>query len=136
MVSDPSAVISIDGHPVGTGMWTGQLPSGTHGVHITAPLEPEIAMWRVAWPGSKSAMPRLPRVMRTAAIFVSSRIRRPARVQEEAYHQGLRTALRALSVGLTTAALLAEAAPAASPTTYRDHAYSSATLPYRIDVNL
>jgi chitodextrinase len=38
----------------------------------------------------------------------------------------LRTALRALSLGLTTAALLAEAAPAASPTTYRDHAYSSA----------
>ena len=37
VVSDPNAVISVDGHPVGTGMWMGQLPSGTHGVHITAP---------------------------------------------------------------------------------------------------
>ena len=36
IVSDPSAVITIDGHVVGTGSWTGQLPPGTHTVHIEA----------------------------------------------------------------------------------------------------
>jgi hypothetical protein len=36
IVSDPKAVISIDGHVVGTGSWTGQLSSGTHTVHIEA----------------------------------------------------------------------------------------------------
>jgi hypothetical protein len=36
VVSDPRAVIRIDGHVVGTGSWTGQLSSGTHTVHIEA----------------------------------------------------------------------------------------------------
>jgi hypothetical protein len=36
IVTDASAVISVDGHPVGTGMWTGTLPSGTHAVVIDA----------------------------------------------------------------------------------------------------
>jgi hypothetical protein len=36
IVTDATAVISVDGHPVGTGMWTGTLPSGTHAVVIDA----------------------------------------------------------------------------------------------------
>jgi hypothetical protein len=36
IVSDPSAVISIDGRVVGTATWTGKLPSGPHTVHISA----------------------------------------------------------------------------------------------------
>jgi hypothetical protein len=36
IVSDPSAVISIDGHVVGTASWAGQLPSGAHTVQISA----------------------------------------------------------------------------------------------------
>lgn len=36
VVSDARAVISIDGHVVGTGSWTGQLSSGAHTVHIEA----------------------------------------------------------------------------------------------------
>jgi hypothetical protein len=36
IVSDPSAVISVDGHVVGTGLWTGNLPSGTHLVTLSA----------------------------------------------------------------------------------------------------
>lgn len=37
IVSDPSAVISIDGKVVGTATWVGQLPSGSHSVHVSAP---------------------------------------------------------------------------------------------------
>jgi PEGA domain-containing protein len=36
IVSDAKAVITIDGHVVGTGTWTGQLSSGVHSVHIEA----------------------------------------------------------------------------------------------------
>jgi hypothetical protein len=36
IVSDARAVITIDGHVVGTGTWTGQLSSGVHTVHIEA----------------------------------------------------------------------------------------------------
>jgi hypothetical protein len=36
IVSDPKAVISVDGHVVGTASWVGQLPSGVHTVHISA----------------------------------------------------------------------------------------------------
>jgi hypothetical protein len=36
IVSDPSAVISIDGRVVGTATWVGKLPSGPHTVHISA----------------------------------------------------------------------------------------------------
>jgi hypothetical protein len=36
IVSDPSAVISVDGHVVGTASWVGQLPSGSHSVHVSA----------------------------------------------------------------------------------------------------
>lgn len=36
IVSDPSAVISVDGHVVGTAQWTGKLPSGPHTVHVSA----------------------------------------------------------------------------------------------------
>jgi hypothetical protein len=36
IIADASAVISVDGHPVGTGMWSGTLPSGTHAVVIDA----------------------------------------------------------------------------------------------------
>ena len=36
IVADPSAVISVDGHVVGTATWSGQLPSGAHTVHVTA----------------------------------------------------------------------------------------------------
>lgn len=36
IVSDPSAVISVDGHVVGTATWVGQLPSGSHSVHVSA----------------------------------------------------------------------------------------------------
>jgi PEGA domain len=35
IVSDPRAIISIDGHVVGTGTWIGQLPSGQHAVQIS-----------------------------------------------------------------------------------------------------
>lgn len=35
IVSDPTAVIRIDGRVVGTAQWTGTLPSGTHTVHVT-----------------------------------------------------------------------------------------------------
>lgn len=35
IVSDPSAVISIDGHVVGTGQWVGTLASGTHNVYLS-----------------------------------------------------------------------------------------------------
>lgn len=37
IVSDPNAVISVDGHVVGTATWSGKLPSGTHSVHVSAP---------------------------------------------------------------------------------------------------
>jgi PEGA domain len=36
VLTDPRAVISIDGHVVGTGTWIGQLPSGAHAVHLSA----------------------------------------------------------------------------------------------------
>lgn len=36
IVSDPSAVISIDGRVVGTAQWVGKLASGPHTVHVTA----------------------------------------------------------------------------------------------------
>jgi hypothetical protein len=36
IVTDPSAVISVDGHVVGTGLWTGKLPSGSHAVSLSA----------------------------------------------------------------------------------------------------
>jgi hypothetical protein len=36
VMSDANAVISVDGHVVGTGMWTGTLPSGTHAVSVSA----------------------------------------------------------------------------------------------------
>jgi hypothetical protein len=36
IVSDPSAVISVDGHVVGTATWSGTLPSGSHSVHVSA----------------------------------------------------------------------------------------------------
>jgi hypothetical protein len=36
VVSDPSAVISVDGHVVGTATWSGMLPSGSHAVHVSA----------------------------------------------------------------------------------------------------
>jgi len=36
IVSDPSAVLSVDGHVVGTATWSGTLPSGTHSVHVSA----------------------------------------------------------------------------------------------------
>jgi hypothetical protein len=36
IVSDPKAVISVDGHVVGTASWVGRLPSGVHTVHISA----------------------------------------------------------------------------------------------------
>jgi hypothetical protein len=36
IVSDPSAVISVDGHVVGTAQWVGKLPSGPHTVHVSA----------------------------------------------------------------------------------------------------
>ena len=36
VVSDPAAVISIDGHVVGTATWSGTLPSGAHSVHVSA----------------------------------------------------------------------------------------------------
>jgi hypothetical protein len=35
IVSDPSAVIAVDGHVVGTGTWVGQLPSGSHSVQLS-----------------------------------------------------------------------------------------------------
>jgi PEGA domain len=37
VVSDPRAVISVDGHVVGTATWSGTLPSGAHSVHVSAP---------------------------------------------------------------------------------------------------
>ncbi len=37
IVSEPSAVISVDGHVVATATWAGQLPSGAHSVHVSAP---------------------------------------------------------------------------------------------------
>jgi hypothetical protein len=36
IMSDPSAVISVDGHVVSTGQWVGTLPSGTHSVYVSA----------------------------------------------------------------------------------------------------
>ena len=36
VVADTSAVISVDGHVVGTATWSGTLPSGTHTVHVSA----------------------------------------------------------------------------------------------------
>lgn len=36
VVADPSAVISVDGHVVGTATWSGTLPSGAHAVHVSA----------------------------------------------------------------------------------------------------
>ncbi|HTV17258.1 MAG TPA: PEGA domain-containing protein, partial [Polyangiaceae bacterium] len=36
IVSDPNAVISIDGHVVATAQWTGTLTSGAHTVHVSA----------------------------------------------------------------------------------------------------
>jgi hypothetical protein len=36
VVSDPTAVIRIDGRVVGTGTWSGTLPSGAHSVHVSA----------------------------------------------------------------------------------------------------
>ena len=36
IVSDPSAVISVDGHVVGTAQWVGKLASGPHTVHVSA----------------------------------------------------------------------------------------------------
>jgi len=36
IVSDPSAVITVDGHVVGTATWSGRLPSGAHSVHVSA----------------------------------------------------------------------------------------------------
>jgi hypothetical protein len=36
IVSDASAVISVDGHVVGTASWTGKLASGTHHVSVSA----------------------------------------------------------------------------------------------------
>jgi hypothetical protein len=36
VVSDPSAVISVDGHVVGTATWSGTLPSGSHAVYVSA----------------------------------------------------------------------------------------------------
>lgn len=36
IVSDPSAVITVDGHVVGTATWSGTLPSGSHSVHVSA----------------------------------------------------------------------------------------------------
>jgi len=36
IVSDPSAVIRVDGHVVGTAAWVGQLPSGSHSVNVSA----------------------------------------------------------------------------------------------------
>jgi hypothetical protein len=36
IISDPNAVISVDGHVVGTGQWMGTLPSGTHAVYVSA----------------------------------------------------------------------------------------------------
>jgi len=36
IMSDPSAVISVDGHVVGTGQWVGTLASGTHSVYVSA----------------------------------------------------------------------------------------------------
>jgi hypothetical protein len=37
IVSDPSAVISVDGKVVGTASWVGPLGTGSHVVHVTAP---------------------------------------------------------------------------------------------------
>jgi hypothetical protein len=37
IMSDPSAVISVDGHVVGTAQWTGTLSSGPHSVYVSAP---------------------------------------------------------------------------------------------------
>jgi hypothetical protein len=37
IVSDPNAVIAVDGHVVGTATWSGKLPSGSHSVHVSAP---------------------------------------------------------------------------------------------------
>ncbi|MEY2931824.1 MAG: hypothetical protein RL033_2573, partial [Pseudomonadota bacterium] len=37
IVSDPNAVITVDGHVVGTASWAGKLPSGVHSVHVSAP---------------------------------------------------------------------------------------------------
>jgi hypothetical protein len=37
IVSDPNAVITLDGHVVGTASWAGKLPSGAHSVHVSAP---------------------------------------------------------------------------------------------------
>jgi hypothetical protein len=37
VVSDPNAVISVDGKVVGTASWVGSLGSGSHIVHVTAP---------------------------------------------------------------------------------------------------
>jgi len=37
IVSDPAAVIRVDGKVMGTGLWTGKLPSGAHTVAISAP---------------------------------------------------------------------------------------------------
>jgi PEGA domain len=36
IMSDPNAVISVDGHVVGTGQWVGTLASGTHSVYVSA----------------------------------------------------------------------------------------------------
>jgi hypothetical protein len=36
VMSDAKAVISVDGHVVGTGTWTATLPSGTHAVSVSA----------------------------------------------------------------------------------------------------
>ena len=48
IVSDPNAVISVDGHVVATAQWTGTLPSGTHAVHVSAegrqPYETEVVV--------------------------------------------------------------------------------------------
>jgi hypothetical protein len=48
IMSDPSAVISIDGHVVSTGQWVGTLPSGTHSVYVSAegklPYKAEVAI--------------------------------------------------------------------------------------------
>lgn len=37
IVSDPNAVISVDGKVVGTASWVGPLATGSHVVHVTAP---------------------------------------------------------------------------------------------------
>jgi hypothetical protein len=37
IVSEPTAVINVDGHPVGTGLWTGTVSSGPHAIAISAP---------------------------------------------------------------------------------------------------